>query len=164
MRDAPGQAGRIGRSAHDGRRRDQRSVTALQAALAAEQAASYGYGIVGSHLTQSARQFAEAAADCVAHERARDSLVAMITALGATPGPEAVAYRLPMSVRTAADAVSLAIILERRVEAAYLGLVAAAGTGLRSFGARQMRDAAVRCARWSGRSQAFPGLPASAAR
>jgi uncharacterized protein DUF4439 len=143
---------------------DPRVVAALQAALAAEQAASYGYGIVGSHLTSSARQFAAATADAVAHERARDSLAAMITELGATPRPAAVAYRLPITVGTPAQAVSLAVLLERQVEAAYLGLVAVPGPGLRSFGARQITAAAVRCARWSGHSQAFPGLPRSSGR
>jgi hypothetical protein len=140
------------------------TVAALQAALAAEQAASYGYGIVGAHLTRSPKQFGAAAADVVAHERARDSLAAMITALGATPMPAAVAYRLPIKVGTPAEAVSLAILLERQAGAAYLGLVAVAEPNLRSFGAREMSAAAVRSARWSGRSQAFPGLPSSAAR
>jgi hypothetical protein len=36
-------------------------IDALQAALAAEQAASYGYGIVGAHLTGT--RFSAAAAD-----------------------------------------------------------------------------------------------------
>ena len=155
MRGSPGVAGTApGRG----------SVPALQAALAAEQAASYGYGIVGSHVTASPSDFGAASADCVAHERARDSLASMITALGATPQPAAVAYRLPIAVHTAAQAVSLAIVLERQVEAAYLGMVAVAHPALRSFGARQMQAAAVRYTRWSGRSQAFPGLPASATR
>jgi len=134
------------------------SLAALQAALAAEQAASYGYGVVGSHLAGSPARFDAAAADCVAHERARDSLAAMIAAIGAAPRPAAVAYQLPVTVSTAADAVSLAIILERQVESAYLGMVALPDLALRAFGAGQIRAAAQRSARWSGRSQAFPGL------
>lgn len=135
----------------------RRTVAALQAALAVEQAASYGYGIVGSHLTGP--KFNAAAADCLAHERARDSLTEMITARGATPQPAAVAYKLPIRVSTSAAAISLAIRLERQAAAAYLSLVAAADPALRAFGAEQMQGAAVRGARWSGRSQAFPGLP-----
>lgn len=135
----------------------RQDVAALQAALAVEQAASYGYGIVGSHLTGS--KFSAASADCLAHERARDSLIEMIMSLGAQPRPAAVAYQLPITVRTSADAVSLAITLEQQVTAAYLGLVAAAEPALRTFGATQMRSAAVREARWSGHSLAFPGLP-----
>jgi len=139
-----------------------KEVAALQAALAAEQAASYGYGIIGSHLT--ARRFAAAAADNVAHDRARDSLTAMLTARGAQPRPAAAAYQLPIGVRTPAEALSLAVMLERQVAAAYLGLVAAPDGALRRFAAEKMRESAVRAARWSGKAETFPGLPASALR
>ncbi len=142
--------------------RAAKAIAALQAALAAEQAASYGYGVIGSHL--AGRQFTAAAADCVAHERARDSLTAMLTARGGQPGPAAVAYQLPIGVRTPAAALALAVILERQVAAAYLGLVAAPDGALRTFAAQSMRDAAVRAARWSGKADTFPGLPASSIR
>jgi len=131
-------------------------LTALQAALAGEQTACYGYGIVGSHLT--GQRFAAAAADCVAHERARDSLSKIITGLGGKPQPAAVAYALPIAVRTAADAVALAITLEHQVLAAYLNMVALADPALRSLAATRMQGAAARAARWGGQSQAFPGL------
>lgn len=137
-------------------------IDALQAALAAEQAAVYGYGVVGAHLTGT--KYAAAAADCVAHQRARDSLAAMIAQRRARPRPAAAAYRLPVKVTGAAAARTLAITLERQVTAAYLGLVAVPDQALRQFAARSMRDAAVRCARWGGRPQAFPGLPASSLR
>jgi len=137
-------------------------IAALQIALAAEQAASYGYGVVGSHL--AGKRFAAAASDWVAHERARDSLTGMITARGTQPRPAAAAYRLPISVHSPAAAVALAVLLERHVTAAYLGLVAAPDRALRKFGARRMRDCAVRATQWSGRTQAFPGLAASSLR
>lgn len=142
----------------------RKEMAALQAALAAEEAASYGYGIVGSHLIRSAARFAAASADCVAHERARDSLAAMITALGAAPQPAADAYKLPVQVSSGATAVTLAIVLERQVQAAYVAMVAVADPALRAFAAKQLTAAAIRSARWSGRSQAFPGLPASSVR
>ena len=44
---------------------------------------------------------------------------------------------------------------------AYLGLVALPETGLRSFGAEQVRAAALRAEAWRGSTQAFPGLPRS---
>lgn len=133
-------------------------IAALQAALAAEQAASYAYGVVGAHL--AGPEFKVASADCVVHERARDSLTTMVSALGARPHPAAVAYRLPAPVTTAAQAISLAASLERKVAAAYLGLVAVPDPALRAFAAARMQDASVRAVRWSGDSQAFPGLPA----
>ena len=134
-------------------------IAALQAALAAEQAASYGYGVLGAHLT--GLRFAAASADRVAHERARDRLTDVISAHGGQPRPAAAAYQLPIAVRTSAAARSLAIMLERQVTAAYLGLVAVADPALRKFAATNMRDCAVRSARWSGRAQAFPGLSRS---
>jgi Domain of unknown function (DUF4439) len=132
------------------------TVAALQAALAAEQAASYGYGVVGSHLTGSA--FTTASADCVLHERSRDNLIKMITALGATPQPAAVAYRLPVSVRTADDAAKLAVDLELSVVSGYLKLVAVTNPALRRLAAKSMQSATVRAARWGAPSHAFPGL------
>jgi hypothetical protein len=131
-------------------------IAAMQAALAAEQAASYAYGVIGAHLT--GQRFNAAAADWVAHERARDSLTKMIIALGAQPHPAAAAYRLPVSVTTAAQAISLAANLERQVASAYLSLVAVPDPALRTFAATRMQNAAVRAVRWSGQSQAFPGL------
>ena len=140
----------------------RQDIAAMQAALAAEQAASYGYGVVGSHLTGS--KFTAATADCVAHERGRDALTAMIAARGGRPRPAAAAYQLPVTVTTSNQAMALAIMLERQVTAAYLGLVAVSEPVLRTFAAQNMRDAAVRAAHWSDRSQAFPGLPASSLR
>lgn len=132
------------------------ALGALQAALAAEHAACYGYGVVGAHLTGA--EFAEASADWLAHERSRDVLTGMITARGGRPVPAAVAYRLPVAVHSRASAIAIAVLLEREVTSAYPGLVALAEPALRIFAAGQMQQSAARAARWSGRSQAFPGL------
>jgi hypothetical protein len=132
------------------------SVAALQAALAAEQAASYGYGIVGAHLTGAA--FNVASADCVVHERARDVLTRLITTLGGTPHAAAAAYRLPIGVNSAADAARLAADLELEVVASYVGLAGVPDPGLRTLAATSMQKACVRAARWGAKSQPFPGL------
>jgi hypothetical protein len=134
-------------------------IAALQSALAAEQAASYGYGIVGAILPQGSAQQATASTDWVAHMRARDQLSALVTARGATPVPAAVAYKLPGPVRTPAQARALATTLEDGVAQAYLALVALPERGLRRFGAEQVRAAALRAQAWRGSVQAFPGLP-----
>jgi|HubBroStandDraft_6_1064221.scaffolds.fasta_scaffold04827_1 hypothetical protein len=139
-------------------------IGALQAALSAEQAASYGYGIVGAHLPQGSATQAGASTDWVAHVRAADQLTQLISARGATPVPAAVAYQLPFPVSTTAQARALAATLEDRVAQAYLGLVALTEISLRSFGAQQVRAAAVRAEGWRGWTEAFPGLPASSLR
>jgi Domain of unknown function (DUF4439) len=134
------------------------AVSALQQALAAEQAASYGFGVVGAHL--AGRALTTATADWVAHQRARDQLEQLLIARGATPAPAAVAYRLPFAVGTVREAVSLAIVLADRVAAAYLGLVAVSEPTLRQLGAARLRACALQAARWRGSTVAFPGLPA----
>jgi len=132
------------------------AVAALQAALAAENSAVYGYGVAGAHLAGARR--AAAVRNWVAHQNARDTLTAMLGARGAEPVPAAAAYELPFAVHGAASAVSLAIVLEDRLSAAYLGLVGLSDPALRAFGARGVRAAALRAAAWRGSTLAFPGL------
>jgi hypothetical protein len=131
-------------------------VAALQAALAAEHAAVYGYGVAGAHLAGARLQ--AATSYWTAHQVARDSLTAMLTALGAQPVPSAASYQLPFPVPDAPAAVRLATYLEERVATAYLGLVALTPVGLRRFGAQSTQTAALRAAWWRGSTLAFPGL------
>lgn len=135
-------------------------IGAMQAALAAEQAAAYGYGVVGAHLDGAPR--AAATADWTAHQAAADKLAALLRSAGAAPAPAPVAYQLPHEVSTAAQARALAVTLEDQVASAYLGLVALDQESLRMLGARELRASALRAAAWRGRPVAFPGLPASA--
>jgi hypothetical protein len=136
------------------------SVSALQAALAAENAAIFGYGVAGAHLAGSRQGAAEQ--DWTGHNQARDTLTAMIWRLGATPVAAQAFYRLPFPVHDAASAVALAAYLEEGVTQAYLGLVAVTDQRLRIFGALAMQGSAQRAAFWRGSTQAFPGLTASA--
>jgi hypothetical protein len=138
------------------------AIAGLQAALAAEHAACFGYGVVGAHLTGLPQQAART--DWVAHQVARDQLTAMISKLGAVPVPSAVAYALPAPVRTAGQARELAVTLEDRVTQAYIALVAVNDVSIREFGAGAARSGALRAAAWRGSTVAFPGLPASSLR
>ena len=131
-------------------------VPALQAALAAEDAAVFGYGVVGAHLTGS--RLAAARQDWTGHQEARDTLALMIARMGATPAAAQAFYQLPFRVRNASSAARLAAYLEDGVTRAYLGLVAVSNPRLRRFGALAMHDAAQRAASWRGSTQAFPGL------
>ena len=135
------------------------TIAALQAALAAEHAAVYGYGVAGAYLTGASR--ATATADWVAHQVTRDTLEAMLRSRGAQPVAAAAGYQLPVAVRTPAEAAQLAVILEDRVAAAYLGLVAVTAAAIRRFGAEQLQASALRAAAWRGSTVAFPGLPAN---
>jgi hypothetical protein len=132
-------------------------LQALQAALAAEHAAVYGYGVAGAMLSGAEQSMA--LNDWKAHQEARDTLEAMIVKLGATPAAAAAAYELPFAVRDARSARLLAAALEEGVARAYLGLVAVTDQTLRTFGALAMLPPANRAAAWRGSTVAFPGMP-----
>ena len=132
-------------------------IAALQAALAAEHAAVYGYGVVGAMTTGASETLARA--DWLAHQEARDNLEQMLLKLGATPVAASPAYQLPFTVTGQAAAIRLAAVLEDGVTQAYLGLVAVTDQTLRSFGAQAMQAPANRAVAWRGTTLAFPGMP-----
>ncbi len=135
-------------------------VQALQAALAAEHAAVYGYGVAGAMLAGADQ--ALAMADWKAHQEARDTLEAMIAKMGATPVAASPAYELPFPVRDARSARLLAATLEEGVTQGYLGVVAVTDKTLRTFGALAMLPPANRAAAWrGGETVAFPGMPSA---
>ena len=139
-------------------------VRALQTALAAEHSACYGYGVVGAYLAAGSPALSAAGTDWLAHQRARDQLIVMISDRGGQPAPSAVAYTLPFPVTSAAAAAQLAATMEDGVAAAYLAVVALTERDLRVFGADQVRVAALRAESWRGSTQAFPGLPPTSLR
>ncbi|WP_324790257.1 ferritin-like domain-containing protein [Streptomyces sp. H51] len=140
---------------------EQRRLRALQAALAAEHAAVYGYGVVGGRIGERRRADARSAYD--AHRARRDTLVREVRDLGGTPAAAAAAYALPFPVPDPAAAVRLAAELEDRVAGVYSDLVRASAGELRRGAAEALREAAVRAVRWRGESVAFPGLAERAA-
>lgn len=136
--------------------KDSAELTALQAALSAEHAAVYGYGVVGGLIGEARRSEARAAYD--AHRARRDELARAVRALGGTPVAASAGYALPFAVTDSDAAVRLAAELEDRVAGVYSDLVRAAGGERRRTGADGLREAAVRAVRWRGGSVPFPGL------
>ncbi|MET9995225.1 DUF4439 domain-containing protein [Streptomyces mutabilis] len=135
---------------------EDRELDALQAALAAEHAAVYGYGVVGGRVGEERRGEARTAYD--AHRARRDALARDVSDLGAKPVAAAAGYALPFEVPDSAAAVRLAAELEDRVAGVYSDLVRAADGDRRAAAAGALREAAVRAVRWRGGSVAFPGL------
>ncbi|MGV9879284.1 ferritin-like domain-containing protein [Streptomyces sp. NPDC003006] len=131
-------------------------LKAVQAALAAEHAAVYGYGVVGGRTGEKRRAEARTAYD--AHRARRDELQRAVRDLGGEPQSADAAYALPFPVPDAAAAARLAAELEDRVAGVYSDLVRASSGSRRAGAARALREAAVRAARWRGGSVAFPGL------
>ncbi|MFJ8195076.1 ferritin-like domain-containing protein [Streptomyces sp. NPDC096094] len=141
---------------------EDRELDALQAALAAEHAAVYGYGVVGGRIGEARRTEARTAYD--AHRARRDALARRVRDLGGRPVAAAAGYALPFSVPDSAAAVRLAAELEERVAGVYSDLVRAAEGERRATAAGALREAAVRAVRWRGGSVAFPGLAERAGR
>lgn len=132
------------------------ALDAIQAALAAEHAAVYGYGVVGGRLDGERREKARTAYD--AHRARRDTLERTVRDLGGRPEAAAPAYALPFSVEDGAAAERLAARLEDRVAAVYADAVRELRGELRADAARALREAAVRAVGWRGSSVAFPGM------
>ncbi|MET7290051.1 ferritin-like domain-containing protein [Streptomyces sp. NPDC005573] len=131
-------------------------LAAFQAALAAEHAAVYGYGVVGGRIGGKRRAEAQAAYD--AHRARRDALVRQVRDLGAAPVAANAAYALPYPVTDPASAVRLAAHLEEGIAGVCSDLVRATSGARRGAAAAALREAAVRAVRWSGDGVAFPGL------
>ncbi|MFF9475187.1 ferritin-like domain-containing protein [Streptomyces roseolus] len=129
---------------------------AAQAALSAEHAAVYGYGVVGARVAEERR--ADATAGYEAHRARRDALRRTVRDLGGTPVAAAAAYELPFRVADPAGAERLAAVLEDRVAGVYSDLVRAADGAVRREAAAALREAAVRAVRWRGSDVTFPGL------
>ncbi|MEV6398631.1 DUF4439 domain-containing protein [Streptomyces sp. NPDC051907] len=132
------------------------ALDAVQAALAAEHAAVYGYGVVGARVGEDRAD--EAAAAHGAHRARRDALARAVRDLGGRPAAAEAAYALPFAVPDTAAAVRLAAQLEDRVAGVYSDLVRAAEGPLRRQAAEALLEAAVRAVRWRGSGVAFPGL------
>ncbi|MGW0844117.1 ferritin-like domain-containing protein [Streptomyces sp. NPDC002787] len=131
-------------------------LKAVQAALAAEHAAVYGYGIVGGRIGEARQSEAREAYD--AHRGRRDELTRTVRDLGGKPAVAAAGYALPFQVTDSDSAVRLAAELEERVAGVYSDLVRASEGDRRRTAAEALREAAVRAVRWRGGSVAFPGL------
>lgn len=144
------------RIAGTGRPSRSDELKALQAALGAEHAAVYGYGVVGGNIGEGRREEAREGYD--AHRARRDELTRVVRDLGGKPVAADAAYVLPFPVRAPDSAERLAAELEERVAGVYSDLVRATEGDRRLAAAQALREAAVRAVRWRGGSVAFPGL------
>ncbi|CAL9552483.1 hypothetical protein SUDANB121_04483 [Nocardiopsis dassonvillei] len=129
---------------------------ALAEALAAEHAAVYGYefaGGAGGDLDYRSRAEEEA----LVHKALRDELHALSVAAGVDPTPALASYPLPAE-RDDASLDAFLLGLEETAARAYAWLSAARDTDLRTAGARNLQDAAVRVLERGGDPGALPGF------
>ena len=137
---------------------------ALREALAAEHAAVWGYGVVGSALAVEARPPATSAE--TAHRDVRDRVTELLQERGADPVPALGAYSLPFPVLSAVDAAALAVVLEDGVSAAWVRVLdQAAQREIRELATGWLTAAETRAVAWRGAAgtapvtSPFPGLP-----
>ncbi|WP_180357894.1 DUF4439 domain-containing protein [Streptomyces sp. NP160] len=119
---------------------------ALVAALAVEEAAQYGYGVLAVRLAGEQRD--AATADLATHTDLVGLLREELLAQGAAPPAPRPAWALPTPVGDAAGALALAQQLEAASAAAWADVVAAADRGRRAAAAVQLRLAAQRWQAW----------------
>jgi hypothetical protein len=137
--------------------------TALSAALAAEHAAVWGYGVVGAALRSAGQQSAATSEN--AHRDVRDQVTALLAQRKADIVGAAGGYALPFPVLSEVDAASLAATLEEGVAAAWVRVLdQAAERSTRELAVGVLSAAEVRAVGWrtaAGQSpvtRPFPGL------
>jgi hypothetical protein len=133
-------------------------LAALRAALAAEHATIYGYGVAGAILRGPDRDYAIRALE--AHTALRERMTTLVADLHGRPVLAEPAYQLPSPVSDRTAARALAAHLEEGGAGALWDLVAAStpGGSVRASAIGWLAQAAVRAAYWGAR-QALPGQP-----
>jgi uncharacterized protein DUF4439 len=119
----------------------------VSAALAAEEAAIYAYGVIGVKLTAKPDIAAARAAEQEHRER-RDWLVSKIAESSASPGASPAGYDLPFPVVDRGTALQLAVKIEDGVAQSWRPVLAVTVGADRSTALAAMTDAAVRACRW----------------
>jgi hypothetical protein len=144
-------------------------VAAWQGALAAEQQAVFGYGLLGVHLSGAQRDLALQCQQ--AHARLRDATVLAIRAAGLDPVADQADYPALYPVPDAGAARRLAVRLEDECALAWRVLylraastTAAAARSLRTGAQAALTASAVRATRWRAiesprrATDPFPGI------
>ena len=123
-------------------------VAVWQQALAAEQAAVHGYGIVGPRVPPDERSPARRCEQ--EHRELRDQTSAGLLTAGEAPVAPEASYPLPFPVVDTVSARRLAVRLETDAAAAwrYLIAVSAPGEAARKAAAPALTASALRAMRW----------------
>jgi hypothetical protein len=151
----------------DGPLSDDATREAVTAALAAEHAAIWAYGLVSAFLPATVGS--DLAAAALVHRERRDALVGLLEAAGLPAPPAAAAYRTPAPVTDTPSAAALLVVAESDVAAAWRAVCerteAVDGGALRTLGIDAMVAAATVGVRWRRLAgtepvvPVFPGLP-----
>ena len=136
----------------------------LAAALAAEEAAIYAYGVIGVHL-RDGDEVSRARSAELEHRARRDILVDRIDEVRASAAPAPPGYRLPFEVTGRDGALRLAVHVEDGVAQAWRALLPVTEGAARVEALAALTDSAVRATRWrriagiAPLTMSFPGRP-----
>lgn len=134
-------------------------LDALQETLAAEHAAVYVLGLIGSRTSQSAEAdlYTAVRAAYDAHQESRDTLIGEIAGLGGTPSPAAAAYTPPAGLDTTDGRYQAALALEQGCASTYAALVGATSGAQRLEAIGLLNEVAARELSFRGIPEIFPG-------
>jgi hypothetical protein len=117
----------------------------LAAALVAEHAAIFGYGLVGARLDTATVPLAQQAE--AAHRSRRDAVVMRLTGRNAKAPVAEPAYALPSPVTDQASALRLAITIEERTAASWRAALLDTDGDDRRIAVDALVDCAIRATR-----------------
>nr|WP_206037594.1 ferritin-like domain-containing protein [Rhodococcus sp. HNM0569] len=127
----------------------------MLAALEAEHAAVFAYGVLGAFTNPSRAD--QVAVDSAAHRARRDATIDLLTSLGETVPPPAAGYRLPAEVTDQVPAAQMAELVETDTAVAWRAAVERADDAqVRTFAIDALGETAVRLARWRAALGAEP--------
>lgn len=140
------------------------SLDAVQAALGAEHAAIWVYGLVSAFLPE---QFdAPVAEGTTAHRARRDATERLLAGAGQTPRPPEPAYVAEQPVTDQPSALAMLVLAESDTAVAWRAVLERTDDkGLRTAALEALTGAAVRATRWrraageTPAARAFPGQP-----
>lgn len=122
-------------------------LEAMQTALAAEQAAIWAYGVIGTYAAMTRRSAVSAIEQT--HRVRRDQLETLIVAASAIPNPSLTAYQLPSPVTDPTSAIVVAGHIEEGLTVVWrfaLGNCDTATT--RTFALTALIDSSVQSLAW----------------
>lgn len=135
-------------------------TAALVAALRAEFAAVYLYGLIGGRASRSGKpaEIARIGDLYAAHRTRRDQLVAFLNARAVTPPAPAVAYTPPIDPVSPSSRTACAREVEARCEAIYAQLIAETTGPERAFAINALSATSTAAVVLGQTASAFPGL------
>jgi hypothetical protein len=128
---------------------------AFSDAIAAEHATIYAYGFVSAHSTP---ELNDLVADSLAEHRARrDAATAVLNSRSIAAPLAAVGYQLPIPVKNAKDAATLAVQMESDDAVAWRAVLEQVKSSQdRTFAVTALTQCAVRAAKWRQALGAWP--------